>query len=64
MRLDFITVAPENRVELARRYQRRYYEVVPYVRLGQFLAPIAYHNNLTGILEAERLLLWNIQRKQ
>ncbi|MGI9332460.1 MAG: ABC transporter substrate-binding protein [Gammaproteobacteria bacterium] len=64
MRLEFITVAPEKRVDLARRYQRRYYEVVPYVPLGQFLAPIAYRSDLTGILEAERLILWNIQRKQ
>ena len=64
MRLDFITVSPEDRVDLARRYQTRYYEVVPYVPLGQFLAPIAYRSDVTGILEAERLLLWNIERKQ
>lgn len=64
MRLQFITVAPEERVALAQRYQQRYYEVVPYVPLGKFLAPIAYRSDLTGILEAERLILWNIQRKQ
>lgn len=63
MRLDFITVAAEDRVDLAKRYQRRYYEVVPYVPLGQFLAPIAYRSDLSGILEAERLILWNIERK-
>lgn len=62
MRLAFITVASEDRVDLAKRYQKRYYEVVPYVPLGQFLAPIAHRSELSGILEAERLLLWNIQR--
>jgi peptide/nickel transport system substrate-binding protein len=42
---------------------KRFYEVVPYVPVGQFYAPIAYRNNLSGILDTVRLVLWNIEKK-
>jgi peptide/nickel transport system substrate-binding protein len=44
------------------RLQTRFYEVVPYLPIGQFLAPIAYRNNLTGVLDTVRLVLWNIEK--
>jgi peptide/nickel transport system substrate-binding protein len=48
---------------LVERMHKRFYEVVPYVPVGQFYAPIAYRNNLSGVLETVRLVLWNIEKK-
>jgi ABC-type dipeptide/oligopeptide/nickel transport system permease component len=49
---------------LVERMHKRFYEVVPYVPVGQFYAPIAYRNNLSGILGTVRLVLWNIERSK
>jgi len=45
------------------RLQKRFYEVVPYIPAGQFLSPIAYRKNLSGVLDTSRLVLWNIEKK-
>jgi peptide/nickel transport system substrate-binding protein len=37
--------------------------VVPYIPAGQFLSPIAFRKNLSGILDTPRLVLWNIEKK-
>ena len=63
MRLEFITAVGPQRDELAKRYQTRFYETVPYILLGQYLAPIAHRKSLTGLLETPRLVLWNIEKK-
>ena len=42
MRLEFITATGPQRDELVKRYQTRFYETVPYIILGQYMAPIAY----------------------
>ncbi|WP_287204702.1 ABC transporter substrate-binding protein [Mesorhizobium sp.] len=36
---------------------------VPYVSLGAFDQPIAYHNSLSGILETPLPVFWNIEKK-
>ena len=63
MRLEFITATGPQRDELAKHYQTRFYETVPYVILGQYMAPIAYRKNISGVLETPRLVLWNIEKK-
>ena len=63
MRLEFITATGTQRDELVKRYQTRFYETVPYILLGQYMAPIAYRKNISGVLETPRLVLWNIEKK-
>ena len=63
MRLEFITAVGPQRDELAKRYQTRFYETVPYIILGQYMAPIAYRKNISGVLDTPRLVLWNIEKK-
>ena len=48
---------------IVERLQKRFYEVVPYVPIGVFFAPVAYRSNLSGILDTVRLVLWNIEKK-
>jgi peptide/nickel transport system substrate-binding protein len=54
---------PQQQKAIAERIQKRFYEVVPYIPTGQFFAPIAYRNNLSGVLDTVRLVLWNIEKK-
>jgi peptide/nickel transport system substrate-binding protein len=64
MRLEFPLVqGAAAQKALIERMHKRFYEVVPYVPVGQFYAPIAYRNNLSGILDTVRLVLWNIEKK-
>jgi peptide/nickel transport system substrate-binding protein len=64
IRLEF-PIAPtlEQQKQIVDRLQARFYEVVPYVPVGQFLSPVAYRKNLSGILDTVRLVLWNIEKK-
>ncbi len=64
IRLEFPAAqTAQQQKAIAERIQRRFYEVVPYIPTGQFFAPIAYRNNLSGILDTVRLVLWNIEKK-
>ncbi len=51
------------RKEIVERLQARFYEVIPYVPLGQVYSPVAYRNTITGVLDTVRLVLWNIEKK-
>ena len=63
LRLQFFTAAtPEEQKAVVDRLQARFYEVVPYVPIGQFQALIAYRSSLTGVLDTVRLVLWNIEK--
>jgi peptide/nickel transport system substrate-binding protein len=63
IRLEFPLAPPDKQKEIVERLQKRFYEVVPYIPAGQFLAPIAYRKNLSGIQDTPRLVLWNIEKK-
>lgn len=64
IRLEFpLATTPEQQRQIIDRLQTRFFEVVPYLPVGQFLAPIAYRKNLDGILDTVRLVLWNIEKK-
>jgi len=43
--------------------QERFYEVMPYVVTGQFLAPKAWRDNVTGIVNASEFVFWNVEKK-
>ena len=51
------------RKAIVERLQARFYEVVPYVPLGQVFSPVAYRNTVSGVLDTVRLVLWNIEKK-
>lgn len=64
-RLEFITAdTPEKQQAVIDRVQEHFYRVLPYIILGQFMAPVAYRDSLEGVLEAPRLVLWNIEKKR
>jgi peptide/nickel transport system substrate-binding protein len=43
--------------------QERFFEVVPYLAAGQFLAPKAWRNNVSGIVNASEFVFWNVEKK-
>ena len=52
IRLEFpLAQTPQQQKAVVERLQKRFFEVVPYVPVGQFYAPIAYRNNVTGVLD-------------
>jgi peptide/nickel transport system substrate-binding protein len=50
----------DKRREIAGRFQQRFYQVVPYVPLGQYFSKIAYSKRLSGVLPVPRLVMWNV----
>jgi peptide/nickel transport system substrate-binding protein len=60
----FTTTPAEGRAALVARYQARFFEVLPYIPTGQFLLPVAYRNNLTGVLDNPGYpVVWNIEKR-
>jgi peptide/nickel transport system substrate-binding protein len=57
-------VAPTlaERQALAADIQRRAFEVVPYVPLGKYVTSTAIRRNLTGLIEAPAILMWNVEK--
>jgi len=43
--------------------QMQAYESVPYVPTGQFVQPVAFRKNVTGVLAAGMPVYWNIDKK-
>ena len=43
--------------------QERFYQVMPYVIAGQFLAPKAWRNTITGLTSASEFVFWNVEKK-
>ncbi|MBU2924892.1 ABC transporter substrate-binding protein [Colwellia sp. 4_MG-2023] len=52
------------RKKLADKIQTSAYELVPYVPIGQWFAPVAYSPRITGMLEVPgSTVFWNIKKK-
>jgi peptide/nickel transport system substrate-binding protein len=61
---EFITTTSlDDQKKLADKFQTRFYQVVPFIPLGQFYQKIAYRNSLSGVLENPNLAFWNIEKK-
>ncbi len=43
--------------------QQRAYESVPYVPVGQFVQPVAFRKNVTGVLVAGMPVYWNVDKQ-
>jgi peptide/nickel transport system substrate-binding protein len=41
---------------------RRLWEVLPYIPLGQFRQPFLWRKNITGVLRANNVVYWNIEK--
>jgi peptide/nickel transport system substrate-binding protein len=57
------TTSQDDQKKLADKFQARFYEVVPFVPLGQYYQKIAYRSNVVGILETPNMPFWNIEKK-
>ena len=63
--IDEFPFAPDDqsRRELADRIQTSAYDLVPYVPIGQWFAPVAYSPRVTGVLGVPgSTVLWNIKK--
>jgi peptide/nickel transport system substrate-binding protein len=52
----------EGRQTIAADIQRRAFEVVPYVPIGKYVTNTAVRRNLTGLIEAPPILMWNVEK--
>jgi peptide/nickel transport system substrate-binding protein len=62
LRTQFMTAGPEEQRRIAAELNRLYYEVVPYYILGQYRGVTAYRRNLSGVLQSQARLYWNIRK--
>ncbi len=63
IRLEYLDAdTPAKRTDMVERYQRRFYEYVPYLPLGQFVGPVAYRKELKGVIQDLRLSFWNVEK--
>jgi peptide/nickel transport system substrate-binding protein len=63
LRSEFFAASAETRRAVVDRLQTRFYEVMPYVLVGQFLAPKAWRDNLSGIVNASEFVFWGVEKK-
>ena len=64
IRQEFLTISGDaQRKDWIDRFQKRFYEVVPYIPMGQYLAKIGYRKNVEGILDLPWMVYWNLEKK-
>lgn len=54
---------PDERKHAIDAIQERFFQAVPIVPLGQFTRPVAMRSNISGLLNAPYLLVWNVEKK-
>jgi peptide/nickel transport system substrate-binding protein len=52
----------ETRQEVAAKIQERAFKTVPYIPTGQYLPKTAHRKNLSGIIIAPALFMWNVEK--
>jgi peptide/nickel transport system substrate-binding protein len=55
---------PEKQKASVEAMHRRLWEVVPYVPLGQLKQPFLWRKNISGVLKANTLVFWNIEKNE
>lgn len=64
LRADFVTAGTEaEQKQVAEAIQKRFYEFIPYINTGQFVAPVAWRKSLVGVPNALLFVAWNIEKK-
>ncbi|MFO1349343.1 MAG: ABC transporter substrate-binding protein [Gammaproteobacteria bacterium] len=65
LRADFIAASSDaERKGIAKTLQKRYYEFIPYVNTGQYVAPVAWRKSLKGVPNATLFVAWNIEKSE
>jgi peptide/nickel transport system substrate-binding protein len=59
----FAAPTPDARRQAMDALQERYFQIVPYVVGGQFLAPKAWRKNIAGVVNASEFVFWNVEKK-
>jgi len=54
---------PAKQKQIAEAVQRRAAEAPTHVALGQYVAPVAYRKNLSGLLVSPNIAFWNIEKR-
>jgi peptide/nickel transport system substrate-binding protein len=63
LRLGFLEISsPESLRQASEALMRRFFEVVPYVPLGEFTRPAGVRSNVHGLLSSPLLAMWNIEK--
>jgi hypothetical protein len=63
LRLDYLgAVTPEQRKMSMEAIAARFFDVLPYIPIGNFSRPLAFRKDVTGILHAPVLVLWNVEK--
>ena len=63
LRADFIAAGTkEDQAAVIDALQKRFYEFIPYLNTGQFVTPVAWRNNLSGVPNALLFVAWNIEK--
>jgi peptide/nickel transport system substrate-binding protein len=64
LRMRFLDAAdPEEQRRLALEVQRRAFEVVPFVPLGQMQQPTAFRRNVQGVVNAPVPFFWDVRKE-
>lgn len=65
LRTDWaLAVSLEEKQEVARKYQKRAFEIGLWLPYGQWAAPVALRDNLHGVLDnTEAVVFWNIEKR-
>ncbi len=53
---------PAKQKALVEAMHKRLWEVIPYVTLGQFRQPFLWRKNVSGVVKANTLVFWNIEK--
>jgi peptide/nickel transport system substrate-binding protein len=63
-RLAYLDAGDEaSRKAAIEKLQERYFEVVPFIPLGQFTRPVAFRKNISGLVDSPYLVTWNVEKK-
>lgn len=64
LRVTYATAqSDEERQQIIDDLQRRYFETVPYVHIGQFFRPVAFRNDrVSGVVGQQSPVFWNIEK--
>ncbi|HLT78096.1 MAG TPA: ABC transporter substrate-binding protein [Ferrovibrio sp.] len=54
---------PAKQKEIAAAVQKRAYEMVHYIPLGEYFQPTAYRKEVVGLLPSPAFILWNVEKK-
>ncbi len=64
LRLDFVEIPSQEYLQrTSEALMRRFFQVVPYVPLGEFTRPSGVRSSVHGLLSSPLLAMWNIEKR-